>query len=115
MAQATSSYPAYHDSQGKQTNPTTSTSLADTGAMPSALYEVRVLVGASVASTFNVLHRNAADSGNISDTVMIRAAAGQTAEYVFKYSINTNERIRVVPETSITGDAEATVQAIREA
>jgi hypothetical protein len=49
----------------------------------------------------------------VSDTVLLRAAAGQTGEYVLKYSINNNERIRVLPEANITGTAEATVQAIR--
>jgi hypothetical protein len=113
MPPSSASYAAYHDSAGKQTNPTTADVLADTGAIPSALYDVRVLVGCSAAATFNIQHRNAANDGNVSDTVLIRAAAGQTGEYIFKYALNTNERIRVVPEANITGSAEATVQAIR--
>src|SRR5688572_28359973 len=113
MAGPSASYAPYHDTTGKQSNPTTATVLADTGAMAAALYEVRVFVGCSVSAVFNVQHRNAANDGNVSDTVTIRAAAGQTAEYVLKYPININERVRILPETNITGDGEATVQATR--
>ena len=47
------------------------------------------------------------------DTVTLRAAAGQTAEYILKYALNQSERIRVLPEANITGAAESTIQAIR--
>ena len=113
MPPATAIYAAIHDTQGKQTNPTTSTVLADTGVLPGALYEVRVLVGCSAAATMNVEHRNAANDGTISDTVLLRVAAGQTGMYVLKFDVKTNERIRVVPEANITGAAESTLQAIR--
>lgn len=115
MAVSSASYAAYHDSAGKQTNPTTATVLADTGAMAGAMYDVRVLVGCSAAATLNVEHRNAANDGTVSDTVLIRVAAGQTGEYIFKYFIKTNERIRVLPEANITGAGEATIQAIKVA
>jgi hypothetical protein len=115
MAQSNAAYAAYHDSAGKTNNPTTASVLADTGALPGAMYDVRVLVGCSAAATFNVQHRNAANSGNVSDTVLIRAAAGQTGEYILKYALNKDERIRVVPEANITGDAEITIQAIKVA
>lgn len=114
MGFGTVTHGPYHDSAGKQTNPQTTDVLADTGEMETGIYEVRVLIGASAASTFNVQHRNAANGANASDAVLIRAAAGQTGEYVLKFAINnTSERVRVVPETNVTGDAEATVQAIR--
>jgi hypothetical protein len=113
MAAPSASYAAYHDSAGKTTNPTTTDVLADTGAIPASLYELRICIGCSAAATFNIQHRNSSNDGNVSDTVLLRAAAGQTGEYVLKYSINNNERIRVLPEANITGTAEATVQAIR--
>jgi hypothetical protein len=115
MAGPSASYVPYHDSAGKTTNPTTADVLADTGVMVAGIYEVRVFLGCSVAATFNIQHRNAANDGGISDPVLIRAAAGQTGEYVLKYGINLNERIRVVPEANITGAGEASVQAIRVA
>jgi hypothetical protein len=115
MAQSNAAYAAYHDSAGKVTNPTTAEVMADTGALPGALYEVRIMVGCSAAATFNVQHRNAANDGNVSDTVIIRAAAGQTGEYILKYALVKNERIRVLPEANITGLGEVTLQAIKVA
>lgn len=115
MAVATATYGPYHDSQGKVNNPTTSTLLADTGAMPSAIYEVRIVAGSSAAGTLNVQHRDSANTGNVSDTAIIFCAAGQSGQYVLKYAVNQNERIRVLPETSITGDVSVTIQAVRVA
>lgn len=107
------SFSPVHDCGGTLTNPTTGTVLADTGQLPAGLYEMRVAVGSSVAATYSVQHRNAANSGFVSDTTTIRGAAGQTGEYVFKYSIQVNERLRVLPQDNITGDAEATINAVR--
>lgn len=113
MAVRTASYAAYHDSAGTATNPTTASVLADTGAMAAGLYEAKVFVGCSVAAIFTVQHRNVANDGNVSDPVLLRAAAGQTGEYVIKYSVNLNERVRILPAASITGDAEASVNVER--
>lgn len=105
--------PAAFNSAGKTNNPTTATVLADTGALASAIYEVRVFVGCDVAATFVVQHRDAANTGNVGSVPVLRAAAGQTAEYVFTTALNANERMRVLPEANITGNAEATVEATR--
>jgi hypothetical protein len=113
MAFRNESYVPVLDTQGKQTNPTTATVLADTGELSAGMYEVRVTVGCSAAATMNVEHRNAANGGNVTDVVLLRVAAGQTGMYVFKYAVNVNERFRVVPEANITGDAEASIQAIK--
>lgn len=113
MAQYNHSYPAYHDACTPQTNPGTSTVLVDTGALPAALYEVRVSPGCSVAAIFTLQHRNSSNDGNVSDPILIRAAAGQTGEYIYKFALNANERLRVLPYAAITGDAEAAIQAIR--
>lgn len=115
MAQVTASYPATRNSAGSVTNPTAASSvLADTGALVSALYECRVAVGCSVAAAFSVQHRNAANTST-NETIILRAAAGQTGEYAFKFNINTNERIRVMPAADITGNAEAIVEVVRVA
>jgi hypothetical protein len=103
------------ETAGKTTNPTTTSVLADTGALASAIYEVSVFVGCSAAATFVIQRRNAANDASVGDVPVIRAAAGQTAEYMLTYALNTNERIRVLPEANITGDAEATIIAVRVA
>jgi hypothetical protein len=113
MAVRLSNYPPTFDTTGKQTNPTTTDVLADTGALASAVYEVRIWVGSSVAATFVVQHRDAANTGNVGDVPVIRSAAGQTAEYLYTMVLNVSERIRVLPEANITGTAEAAVEATR--
>lgn len=113
MAVRSASFPPVLDSSSPQTNPTTATVLADTGALTASLYEARITCGCTVAAIFQVQRRNAANDGNTGDVIYIRAAAGQTGEYVFKYELNTNERIRVLPAANITGDAEASVSVER--
>lgn len=114
MAVRNDAYPAIHDSAGITTNPTTTSVLADTGPLTPGLYDVRVFAGASVAAVFYVQHRDAANAGAQSDVSAIRAAAGQTGQYVFKFDVNVSgQRVRVLPAANITGDAEATIQAIR--
>lgn len=113
MAERSASYPPVIDSSSPQTNPTTATVLADTGALNAALYEVRVTCGCTVAAIFQVQRRDSANSNNVGDVLYIRAAAGQTGEYVFKFELNSSERIRVLPAANITGDAEASVSAER--
>jgi hypothetical protein len=107
------SYAPVLDAIAPQTNPTTASVLADTGALPSALYEVRAMVGCTVAAIFQLQRRNAANGANVGDVVYIRAAAGQTGEYILKYEINKDERLRILPAANITGDAEATIQVER--
>jgi hypothetical protein len=112
-APVTTSYAQIQDSTGPQTNPTTATVLADSGALPSGMYQVIFVGGCSVAAKLDLQHRNAANSGAISDTITIRVAAGQSSQLIFKFAINKDERIRVLPQANITGEAEAAVQVFR--
>lgn len=113
MATFTASYGPVIDSTTPQTNPQTTDILADSGPMQSGMYEVRVTCGCTVAAVFQFEHRNAANDANVTDPIVIRAAAGQTGEYVFKYHLNTNERVRVRPQANITGGGEASVSLFR--
>lgn len=106
-------YSPVSDSAGILTNPDTATVLADTGALPRGFYEIRVLPGCSVAAIFYVQHRNSGNDANVTDATIIRAAAGQTGEYILKFPIDENQRVRVLPAASITGNAEAFIQAIK--
>jgi hypothetical protein len=112
-APGTTSYAQIQDSTGPQTNPTTATVLADSGALATGMYQVLVVAGCSVAAKMDIQHRNAANGANVSDSVTIRLAAGQSAEFALKFAINSQERIRVLPQASITGEAEAAIQVIR--
>lgn len=94
------------DSQGEQTNPGTSTVLADSGAVPfKGLYEVRIVIGGSVASQFQVQRRNAANGATVGDVVGLYGAAGQSSQFILNYYLDAGERVRVVPDDAITGTA----------
>lgn len=112
-APGTTSYGHIQDSTGPQTNPTTATVLADTGALPSGMYQVFIIGGCSVAAKMNVEHRNSENTASVSDNITLRLAAGQSAQFALKFAINTNERIRIVPQAAITGEGEAAVQVFR--
>jgi hypothetical protein len=107
------SYPVTSDASADETNPTTSTILADSGAMPSAVYAVTVLVGASAAAKFLVQVRNAANDANIGDAHIIYCAAGAGLAVPFTFALNKNERVRVTMHTNLTGTGAASVQLQR--
>lgn len=102
------------DSQGEQTNPTTSTVLATTGAVSATgYYEVIVTASASANAQFQFQHRNAADDGNTSDALgfyILANSVGQFREVVF---LNASERCRVMVDANLTGTAWAYLTAIR--
>jgi hypothetical protein len=99
------------DTQGQLTNPTTSTLIADTGALPAGLYEIRVLMGASVAAQFLIARRDAGNSADVGDVPVVYTPAGQTSQIVLLYELEASERVRVMMNAAITGTAAATVQA----
>ena len=98
-------------SNGVQTNPTTSTVLADTGAIAttSLNYEFIVTVWCTAAATFSVQRRNAANGANVGDVATIRVPADMAGQYRFLFSLASGERVRILPQASITGDAAATI------
>lgn len=94
------------ESEGELTNPIDDALVADSGAVPYAgVYEVLLLVGASATAEFQVQRRNAANGANVGDTVILKAAAGQTAEYRLYINLDVSERIRIVMDDALTGTA----------
>lgn len=105
-------------SQGVQTNPQTTTVMADTGAISASgshpgntnlSFEFIVSVFCTVAATFSVQRRNTANDANVGDVAPIRVPADMTGQYLFRYTLATGERLRVVPAGNITGDAAVTI------
>lgn len=95
---------------GEQTNPTTSTVLATTGAKPAGRYIAWITIATDAAAQFDIQHRNAADSGNISNEVMtVYVPANDTRQFAVGLVLAADERIRVVPNANITGVAVATI------
>ncbi len=98
---------------GIQTNPTVATVMADIGASPTGgLYELRIVLGASVAATWEIQHRNAANSANIAPApYVVYTPANQSGEYVLTLNLAPSERVRVMMNAGITGTAAASIQA----
>lgn len=95
----------------KATNPTTASVLADTGALVAGQYQFRVACGANAAAIFDIQHRNAANDGNITNEVpIVFTPANASGEFIFDFQIAASERVRVVPNANITGDAAVTIQ-----
>lgn len=99
------------NSAGEQTNPTTATVLADTGAVPyGGYYEARVIVSADATAQFDVQRRNAANGANVGSVVTFYCPANDSRQIVLLYTLEAGERIRVMVNQNLTGVAVATVQ-----
>src|SRR3990167_8501461 len=106
-------YPVTLDASADETNPTTSTVLADTGALPGAVYDVRLTLGASAAAKFAIQRRNAANDANVGDVIIIYCAANVGLVHTLLTQLEPNERIRVTMATDLTGTAAVSVAAQR--
>ncbi len=116
MANRLSNYPIIRDSQGEKTNPTGGTTvLADTAALDGGIYEVLVVASASAAAEFVVQVRNAANDANIGDTHIFYAPANTPVSVPFRFEIDADQRVRVLCNADLTGDAVANVFAQRVA
>lgn len=103
------------DSQGEVTSPTTSTVMADTGALTRVgVYEVLGVVCAEASAQFQLEHRNAANDGNEDDVVAVYCPANSTVPFLWKFSINNrNERVRIMMQQNLTGVAVASLNVQR--
>lgn len=101
------------DASTSLTNPTAGTRLATTGALTAGAYDVRCLCGGSAPSIFNIRRRNAADSGNIGDQVIVRTVAGGTSQFVLTYRVDASEQVDVSvnAEPGVGNTMEAAIQA----
>jgi hypothetical protein len=127
MAQRASNYPVFINCAGTTTNPTAASSvLATTGAVTSGLtgaytltgggiYEVQVSVSSSVDATFKVQRRDAGDANTVGSVPIIRVVAKGCVTVPYRFELLAGERVRVMPNADITGDAEATIVAQRVA
>ena len=93
-------------SQGEQTNPTTATVLADTGAVApvnGGRFIVWVTIATDANAQFDIQRRNAANGANVGSVPTVYVPANDTRQFSFAFSLEAGERIRVVPNANITG------------
>lgn len=99
------------DASNKETNPTTATAMADTGALSAGVYEMRIICGGSAAAIWNIERRNAANDAAVGDIVIVYTAAGQSAQFALTFELEASERVRVMLNTNLTGTAAAAINA----
>jgi hypothetical protein len=94
------------------TNPTDGTVMVQTPAVPQASVDLllAVVAAGTVAFTYDVQHRNAANDANLASQRRIISAAGND-EFLFPsiLTLNQNERVRVVLVGPITGDLQVSI------
>jgi hypothetical protein len=97
--------------EGKKTNPTGTTLLADTGPVPrTGDYKTHLFieavgwaeVGAADGATFIIEHRNAANDGNIR-SAEVNFLAGQNVIIPYIAELADGERVRVVQGGTVPG------------
>lgn len=93
------------DSQGEQTNPTSGTVMADTGALSAGYYEVFVTASATVDSQWQLQRRNSTNTGNTGDVTVFYTGISLVGQLLYVYYVDDNERLRLVMDGSITGVA----------
>jgi len=100
MAVALSTYAPVIDSQGASVNPTTATVLCDTGALTGGIYSAIVIATSTVDTQFAMQHRDAANAANVDDVQVFTVLAGASIALPFRFAVNPNERLRVLPNAN---------------
>lgn len=115
MTQAARGEQAVWTSEGVQTNPDTTTVLADTGQLPVGDYICHVIIGinntAAAVATLGIQWRNAANSGNNEEQRLYYPASLPSRDgYTFPFrSDAANERVRIIPIANVTGTVSASI------
>jgi hypothetical protein len=94
------------------TNPTSTTLMADSGAVVRAgNYEVRIILSQSAAAVYNFARRNAANSGDVSPfPIALYGAAGQSSQLAILVYLEVGERVRVTMAANLTGQSQVAIQ-----
>jgi hypothetical protein len=103
--------PANHVASTEQTNPTAGTVLVDTGALDAGKatqWRMLVTICASAAAQFQIQRRNAANGANVT-AILIYVPAGDTRQFLFGFTLEASERVRVVMDDNLTGTAAAEI------
>lgn len=95
---------------GATSNPTSSVVLADTGAIATlGTYLARVAISTDAAGAINVQLRNAANNDN-SKEMRRYLAANANLDFIWPFRVDTaNQRLRVIPNATITGNLSASI------
>lgn len=103
----------YEDVGTEQTNPTTSVIMANLGEVPAGLYEVLVIASASANAKFQVEQKDIKTGISYVNPKIFYIPANNPAEFrTFVRITAPGVKLRVMMNTSLTGTAAVTLQAI---
>ena len=109
-------FPVLRASIGEATNPTATTVMADLGALNdnaggTGTYEALVVASATALAEFSIQLRNANNSGNVGVEHIFYVTANSATAIPFRFTVELNQRLRVVMNANLTGDAVVNLQA----
>ena len=94
-------------SSGRITNPTLDQVLLDTGALPAGVYFFAAYGAGSVASVFEVQHRDATNTVTLKSQIIAAAASSIAPKFEVSertpLTLAANERIRIIAVAAIVG------------
>lgn len=100
--------------EGTVTDPSSGDPLAETETIPqTGTYELRILAGASAATSITLARRNADDDADVGEVVTMRVPVSASGEWIFHYRAVAGELFRVAAGANLTGDVEAAIWAER--
>lgn len=105
--------PPLQSTQAASSDPSTSTLIAEIQGLKDAYYEVRWAVGASTGALFRLEHALSSGLGStgIRDQTMVFTGSNQTSEFIFGYKAETDDRFRVLVNSSFTGSVAGKISA----
>lgn len=105
--------PVFSTTAASVTDPSTASLVAELQGLEGDTYEVRYVVGASTSAIWRLEHALSSGLGStgIRQQTLVFTGSNQSAEYVLTYKAQSGDRFRVVPMSSFTGTAAATIQA----
>lgn len=102
--------------EGIINNPTINLLLADTGQLAAGIYDFDVLFDAGMLSAGRLQHRNAANSANIKEHMIVTAASLlHSPSYIRGRKVAANERLRVICYANYTGLISVSIIWVRRA
>jgi hypothetical protein len=97
-------------SSGRVVNPALDAVIVDTGALPSGTRTPQVIVASTVAAPFELQHRDAANTATLkSQIIACQALDAKDVTLWYGLEMATNERLRVIAVTAITGSVSGSI------
>ena len=100
--------------EGALASPGAGVLLADTGELPTGIYEFSIFIDSEVVAAVSIEHRNAANTATLKGQyARISDNTRFNRLYIAGYKMGANERLRIVNGVAIVGGIQASIIYIR--